>query len=96
LLLPIGKLPAKLLVVKSSDTSPHGKQKPLPKWEAVERQLYEERKYTLPGIDTATIVKEFDLAIKTVFSARSFSRTTGLIDQQACFSSLRKPARRNP
>ncbi|HKJ89616.1 MAG TPA: hypothetical protein VJ960_00680 [Oceanipulchritudo sp.] len=82
--------------MKSSDMPPDGKQPPLPKWEAVERQLYEERKNTLSGIDTATIVKEFDLAFQTAFSAQSFSRTTGLIDQQACFSSLRKPARRKP
>lgn len=80
--------------MKSSSDTASTNPLPLPKWEAVERRIHEERKMVLPAIDTDAAIAEFDRAFQTALSAEPFPRTTGLIDQQACFSNLRKLAGR--
>jgi len=63
-------------------------------WEAVQKRLLEERKEALPKIDTGAAIAEFNLAFRTALSARPIAQPAGLIEQQACFASLRKSTRK--
>jgi hypothetical protein len=63
---------------------------PLPNWAAVRERIREEHRLNLPETDTARAIRQFRLAWEAVREAGLEDRTTGLIEQQARFSILRK------
>ena len=59
-------------------------------WDLVEKRLEEERRRRLPETDTSEAIKRFRLSSKVAQEARTDRRTSGLVEQQACFAKLRE------
>lgn len=59
-------------------------------WNLVENRLREERQRKLPLTNTSEAIQRFRLSWEVAQKVGFNPRTTGLVEQQACFASLRK------
>ena len=78
ILLDVNNRPTKIQIAESTN------------WNAVEKRLAEERRSRLPLTDTSEAIKNFRLSWKVAQKAGVNRRETGLVEQQACFATLRE------
>ncbi|MGC9453091.1 MAG: hypothetical protein ACP5I4_16795 [Oceanipulchritudo sp.] len=75
--------------MKSTKPADTDRSPGLPNWAAVEERLQRERRERLPATNTDEAVRQFRLAWKAALAVGERRGTTGLVEQQACFSWLR-------